>query len=59
MKTIGTTLILFAFLIIGPTCYGQIPILKDYYAPLPKVVTPGQLSADGGCYSTIRCYFFI
>lgn len=44
MKTIN----LIAALFISAQCFAQIPILKNYDSPLPKVVTPGQISSDGG-----------
>ena len=48
MKTIRLTINLFAALFISSQCFAQIPILHDYNSPLPKVVTPGLISADAG-----------
>jgi hypothetical protein len=39
---------LFAALFISAQCFAQIPMLNGYDSPLPKVVTPGLRSSDGG-----------
>ncbi len=36
------------FILLSMTCFAQIPMLDDYYSPLPAVVTPGMISSDGG-----------
>jgi hypothetical protein len=48
MKTISLALLLLLTLLIDKQTFAQIPILNAYDSPLPKVVTPGIISADGG-----------
>jgi hypothetical protein len=48
MKKISITLIILAALILNTQSFAQIPILKAYDNPLPKVVAPAPVSPDGG-----------
>jgi hypothetical protein len=49
MKPISLTISIFlALFLLCAHSFAQIPILKDYTSPLPKVVTPARVTADGG-----------
>jgi len=48
MKTISLTISFFSVLLLCAQSFAQIPILKDYNSPVPKVVTPARVTRDGG-----------
>ncbi|MEN6452956.1 MAG: DUF1080 domain-containing protein [Prolixibacteraceae bacterium] len=48
MKMIERSICLFVTVFISAQSFAQVPVFKSYDSPLPKVVTPGTLSSDGG-----------
>jgi hypothetical protein len=48
MKMIRISVNLIVAVFISTQCFSQVPVFKDYNSPLPNVVTPGVISADGG-----------
>lgn len=47
MKMIKFSINFFVAIFTSVQCFAQIPVYKGYESPLPKVVTPGAISADG------------